>query len=928
MKRLTFILTFLVSLQFAFADTAPCPLVTVTDTTPYTYGFEDATPGGSGSIPCWSKLVYGYRASDYGYFPYVKNDNAHTGNKCAYFYFQISTMFPTPNQVLIFPEVTNNANSLLLKFWAKKEMNDPASLQVGVMTDAADTASFVQIGTDINITNTYVQYEVSLASYTGTGKFVAIRCPEVISSPYKATYICVDDVELTLLPSCPKPFGTSVYGITWDEATVAWSAGSDETLWNLQYRIVGDSSWTMVNGVTNPYTLTGIDHNTSYELRAQADCGDEQSEWSENVSFTTICAAIPIGSMPFTENFEGYAGSSDHTNGIMPDCWHNYSTYSIKPHIVNSGSFPYHHSGSNSLSFAGSGSNYAVLPCFDFPLNAWQISFWRQMEDINKGTLTVGYIKINDVDMNTFTAIQTIPSNILSMEYAEVLLNTIPDDAYRLAIKWSYQYPAICCIDDITISQIPTCIMPDSLSVTDVTSNAATLTWVSRGDETAWDIRYKPTSDTVWQILQITTSLPATIPSLLGNTEYEVQVRSNCSDEQSDWTSSQTFTTPCSPMTPSEFGTVGFEAAEGFVADGCTLDNCWQGGMFSSSITYCYPRVVSENARSGNNSLYMYASYYPDGGISRDSTYAIFPEITFTGSITNYQLKFYMRKEGLSDYMFNLNDTIWVGVVQDPADMSSLEIVGYAVNTTLSYNHYRVSLSGYTGGTTGRIVFLATVNRRVANPQYKVSSFNIDDISLMQTGYLISSTNDSTCDNTPYNWRGHSFSETGIYRDTIHTGEENDSIYELNLTVYPTNLTEDSAMLPNDGSGYLWHGITYYQSGDYVDTLVSMYGCDSVVVLHLSDYVPSSTYDINTLNVTLIPNPVKPNETAYIYADWSEAEKDGMSVEILTAAGTCILSFRPETFPIAIDGINTSGTFLVRITAGNGEVHVMKIVSL
>ena len=63
MKRLTFILTFLVSLQFAFADTAPCPLVTVTDTTPYTYGFEDATPGGSGSIPCWSKLVYGYLTS-------------------------------------------------------------------------------------------------------------------------------------------------------------------------------------------------------------------------------------------------------------------------------------------------------------------------------------------------------------------------------------------------------------------------------------------------------------------------------------------------------------------------------------------------------------------------------------------------------------------------------------------------------------------------------------------------------------------------------------------------------------------------------------------------------------------------------------------------------------------------------------------------
>ena len=74
-----------------------------------------------------------------------------------------------------------------------------------------------------------------------------------------------------------------------------------------------------------------------------------------------------------------------------------------------------------------------------------------QTESSSYGTLALGYITDNDVEMNTFDTIQVFDRNSGSMVLREVDLNNVPDSAARLVFRWVYSSQWSCCIDDIEI---------------------------------------------------------------------------------------------------------------------------------------------------------------------------------------------------------------------------------------------------------------------------------------------------------------------------------------------------------------------------------------------------------------------------------------------------------------------------------------------
>ena len=96
-----------------------------------------------------------------------------------------------------------------------------------------------------------------------------------------------------------------------------------------------------------------------------------------------------------------------------------------------------------------------------------------------------------------------------------------------------------------------------------------------------------------------------------------------------------------------------------------------------------------------------------------------------------------------------------------------------------------------------------------------------------------------SCDGEAYEWHGVVYSASGIYYDTLQTAEGCDSIATLDLTVVPAQdplaiVIEKDTICPGDS--YSWHGEEYTEAGVYVDTLASIYGCDSIVKLELSLY--------------------------------------------------------------------------------------------
>ncbi|HBS86565.1 MAG: hypothetical protein A2W91_20305 [Bacteroidetes bacterium GWF2_38_335] len=101
-------------------------------------------------------------------------------------------------------------------------------------------------------------------------------------------------VSITTTALCAVPTALDAYGITDVQAILDWN-GFDATLWDIEY---GVSPYTAtgtptIEDVTNPYTLTGLTGETSYDYFVRADCGGgTTSTWTGPFTFTTLMAPL------------------------------------------------------------------------------------------------------------------------------------------------------------------------------------------------------------------------------------------------------------------------------------------------------------------------------------------------------------------------------------------------------------------------------------------------------------------------------------------------------------------------------------------------------------------------------------------------------------------------------------------------------------
>ena len=104
--------------------------------------------------------------------------------------------------------------------------------------------------------------------------------------------------------------------------------------------------------------------------------------------------------------------------------------------------------------------------------------------------------------------------------------------------------------------------------------------------------------------------------------------------------------------------------------------------------------------------------------------------------------------------------------------------------------------------------------------------------------------NITACDN--YSWNGTTYSISGNYIDTLQTSIGCDSIVTLVLTINNGTSSQENITACNN---YNWNGTTYSQSGTYTNTLQTTNGCDSIITLSLTIHQnESSQENISTCN--------------------------------------------------------------------------------
>lgn len=200
-----------------------CPPVTITDGSPFSEDFSSYTANTSvssmSSFPsCWVSLYSGTSA---GYAPHVYTGSyaPNSGDK-ALVMTSGGANYGSDNYVVL-PEFTNDVSGYVLSFSYRMEnATNGSTLTVGYVTSVTDGSTFQPFESVTSVAGTKGETEITLGAVP-SGARIAFRWSYTTSY-----YSCaIDDILLTLPPSCPKPVRFVVSDITDVTVSVAWEIG-------------------------------------------------------------------------------------------------------------------------------------------------------------------------------------------------------------------------------------------------------------------------------------------------------------------------------------------------------------------------------------------------------------------------------------------------------------------------------------------------------------------------------------------------------------------------------------------------------------------------------------------------------------------------------------------------------------------------------
>ena len=492
--------------------TTPCATITVTETSPFMEDFNTLTAG----IPnCWDNTDGTTTSSTSKWSYYATGASGACVRFNSYFNSNGNTnMLKTP--VLDITQLTNPCVTFNYKNPTGGDFSVfvstdggatyPTALATG-LTDMTDWSSLTLMLSGLDATDNVVIVFQGTSNY-GSGD----------------AYIYLDDVTVGEAPACVAPNGLAANNVTATSADIAWTANNGETEWTIEV------NGTEMTGITeNPYTLTTT-ANTEYTVRVKANCSaTDESDWSGTYTFTTPCAAVAT----VEEDFETY------TEGL-PDCWTKLGAGTVEVQTSQP------NSGSKSLKFSGvTGGNVVALPAIE-SYDGLYLTFSTKPESnsyTSCGTFAVGYVT---GDASTFQALETYNYNDTDFDgnvYAEMSVDvaSVPANA-RLAFNHAanstiyYWF-----VDDVNIAAAPTCLRPTDVTVSDITTTTATISWTDNNstDPQGWTIEVNGTEVAA-------DANPFTLDNLTVATAYTVKVKANCTDDdESAWSAEVTFTTQC-----------------------------------------------------------------------------------------------------------------------------------------------------------------------------------------------------------------------------------------------------------------------------------------------------------------------------------------------------------------------------------------------
>lgn len=406
-------------------------------------------------------------------------------------------------------------------------------------------------------------------SFTGLTSATAYewQVQGICPGPTSVTSVFTNLQSFTTL-SCESPVSLGTYVVFSSLASVYWSTTYFEPnrTFDLRYRPVGTTTWATLSGLTTAYcSLTGLVNNTQYEWQVRSVCSaTESSGFSALNTFTTICQTpISLVSTPTATGASlswavvAYTTEAGATYELQyrkagTQTWSTVSgltssNYTLKG-LATTSTYEWRLRQVCSALYQ---SDYSAISTFTTQCNA-PIPTALNTSYITSSSVQFDWTVTNDSSTTyeiRYRAVGSpnwlLISNLTTANYVGYYQQT----GLTNNTQYEWQIRSVCSqTESSTFVAGPTfttqCQTPYNIYATaQVTS--VTLNWNSMGKDVTYDVRYRPLGTATWTTVSNLTATSSTMGSLTGNTGYETQVRTHCSDgAYSDFSSTYTFYTP------------------------------------------------------------------------------------------------------------------------------------------------------------------------------------------------------------------------------------------------------------------------------------------------------------------------------------------------------------------------------------------------
>lgn len=396
------------------------------------------------------------------------------------------------------------------------------------------------------LTSAYHSSLISLENITGSNvQFAFFTNSGSIKDPRYTFH--VDDLTIRPKSICAEPLNLAVDGITHDSAKLSWDAYEGVSSWNIAVVGQGVSPTIWATVVTNPYQVTDLLPNTTYDYYIKSNCiGVQDNIVSGPFTFTTRCAPILA---PYTETFAEQtlpecwlAAPKDYVDTFLSFYYWNFSL-SVNFDAATAGD----HTGSGDTNFAWvnmanlndkekstlrtplidiSNLQHPVLNFYAFSKNTNGSSVNKLQVEIYTGEQWVLATTINGltnnwapytIDLSNYTVTGPIEARFT------IIVNANGGDPSYNTIL----------IDDVSFIEMPNCPAPFNITTTEITETTAKVEWevVVTSD---WELEYGSLGFTPGNgtVIAIENGIPSvTLSDLTPETAYDVYVKSICETE-------------------------------------------------------------------------------------------------------------------------------------------------------------------------------------------------------------------------------------------------------------------------------------------------------------------------------------------------------------------------------------------------------------